>query len=138
MNKELGAFRQLLKRSGNFATGPRLLLFETLQTHPALTIGQLIKYLSKYDQATVYRNIKLFEELGIISRLRLGWESKLELSDKFQHHHHHITCTKCGSVITLKEDPLLEKRLAVLAQKYEFVQSDHQIEIKGVCKNCSN
>jgi Fur family transcriptional regulator, ferric uptake regulator len=136
MNKELQAFKKLLQDHGMFATKPRLQLFELLQQYPALKISELISLLSFHDQATVYRNIKIFEQLGVINRLRLGWESKLELSDLFQHHHHHMTCIKCGAVTTLPEDRLLEQQIAKIVHNYNFVITDHQIELRGICKLC--
>jgi Fur family transcriptional regulator, ferric uptake regulator len=137
MNKELITFNQMLKKNGLFATQPRQRLFLLLQQHPALKISELISLLSSHDQATVYRNIKLFEQLGVVSRLRLGWESKLELSDMFQHHHHHLTCIKCGAVTTLSEDKLLEQRIMKIAQDSNFILTDHQVEVRGICKHCN-
>lgn len=136
MNKELLRFRKLLKAKGYFVTKPRLRLFAMLQQHNTLTIRELIARLPHQDQATVYRNIKVFEELGIISRLHLGWNSKLELSDAFEHHHHHITCTSCGKVWVLKEDPLVEEHIAKLSKKNGFRPMDHQLEIRGLCQSC--
>ncbi len=87
-------------------------MFRILQKYNELTINELIAHLRRHDQATVYRNTKVFEDLGIISTLRLGWNSKLELSDVFQHHHHHMTCVRCGDVKVLPEAPLIESAIA--------------------------
>jgi len=35
---------------------------------------------------------------------QIGWKYKLELSNAFQHHHHHLTCLQCGGVTPLPED----------------------------------
>lgn len=138
MNKEFPRFKELLKTRGYFVTKPRLRLFALLQQHNTLGINELIARLPHQDQATVYRNIKLFEELGIINRLQLGWHSKLELSDRFEHHHHHISCTKCGKVWVLKEDPAIEKHIADISQKSGFLALDHQLEIRGLCQACQS
>ena len=129
-------FKKLLKDSGHFVTAPRMRMFGLLQHHPALTLKELITLVKKHDQTTVYRNMDLFERLGIINRLRFGWHTKIELSDIFQHHHHHMTCVNCGKVWTLKEDELIEKQITKLVQKKNFVAKDHQLEIRGICKNC--
>lgn len=90
----------------------------------------------KADRASVYRTIALFEQLGIVQRLQIGWKYKLELSDDFHQHHHHLTCLQCGAIRPLNEDPRLEKRLALLAEAQDFLMVNHQLEIQGVCKNC--
>ncbi len=130
-------FRSLLKNEGHFATQPRLKLFATLQNHSTLSIHELITSLERHNQATVYRNIKLFEELGIISRLQLGWRSKLELSDVFQHHHHHMTCGNCGKVYILKDNPIIEAEIDRMSRTSGFKSTDHQLEIRGLCKTCT-
>jgi len=136
MQTELQLFRSRIKKHGCFITEPRVRLFTVLQKHGSLTIFELISNLPDQDQATVYRNIKLFEELGIINRLWLGWKSKLELSDIFHHHHHHFTCLSCGKVMVLIEDFALEKQIEHISRKGGFQPSDHQLEIRGYCKNC--
>lgn len=136
-NAEFIRFREMLRKNSHFITQPRIRLFATLQKHPALTLKELIAKTPAHDQVTVYRNIELFEKLGIVSRIRLGWHTKVELSDIFQHHHHHFTCLKCGSVIDLPEDSQIEKRILQLAIDASFRATDHQLEIRGYCKSCS-
>jgi Fur family transcriptional regulator, ferric uptake regulator len=79
----------------------------------------------------------LFERLGIVQRLQIGLKYKLELSAAFSHHHHHLSCTRCGAIIPFEEDPALEKRLALLATAKNFQPIDHQLEIRGFCSNCT-
>lgn len=135
---EFNQFKHLLKQNRQFVTKPRMRLFAILQKHNALLINELITLLDKHDQATVYRNIKVFERLGIISRLQLGWHSKLELSDIFRHHHHHLTCLKCSKVIVLKENSVIEKEISRVTQKLNFKPTDHQLEIRGLCQTCAS
>lgn len=89
------------------------------------------------DRASIYRTIALFEQLGIVKRLQIGWKYKLELSDSFHHHHHHLTCLKCGAVAPLAEDQQLEQRLAHLAKNSNFTMQEHLLEIQGLCLSCS-
>jgi len=135
---EFANFKKLLKDNGYFITKPRLRLFALLHHHPEISIKQLVVLADKNDQSTVYRNLILFEKLGIINRLRLGWHSKVELSDMFQHHHHHFTCLKCGNVTILPENSLLEDQINKLAASKNFSQTDHQLEIRGLCQSCSD
>lgn len=131
-------FKKLLQDNGNFVTTPRMRLFGLLQKHPALTLKQLVRLTKKHDQATVYRNMDLFEHLGIINRIRLGWHTKIELSDVFKHHHHHLSCVKCGKVIALRNHAILEKEIASLSKRAGFKAMDHQLEIRGLCRNCQS
>jgi len=135
---EFANFKKLLKDNEYFITKPRLRLFALLHHHPEISIKQLVALASRNDQSTVYRNLIIFERLSIINRLRLGWHSKVELSDMFQHHHHHFTCLKCGQVTILPENSLLEDQINKLAVSKNFSQTDHQLEIRGHCSACQN
>jgi len=90
----------------------------------------------KVDRASVYRTIQLFEQLGVVQRLQIGWKYKLELSDKFSAHHHHLSCVQCGRTIAIDEDTALEKRMRLLASAYGFLPQGHQLEIRGLCEAC--
>lgn len=138
MNRELKLFMRALKHNGFSATKPRIALFKTLQSHNALTIQDLVDSLSNYDQSTIYRSIDLFEKMGIVTRIRLGQVSRLELSDVFHHHHHHFSCLKCKKVYILPEDLVLEQEIARLSFKRKFKAIDHQLEIRGFCRDCKN
>jgi len=135
MDREAELLQGLLKRQGYFATKPRLRLFKALQNGSS-TVKELILRLPKDDQATVYRNLKLFEQLGVIRKLYMDRHSKFELSDIFQHHHHHLTCSKCGRVIILRANPVLEEIISRLSVKNGFQPLDHQLEIRGLCQTC--
>lgn len=88
------------------------------------------------DRASVYRSIALFEQLGIVHRLHIGWKYKIELTDVFSHHHHHLACSRCGTVIPLTEDDELESMLSQLAASHNFQAQSHQLEIRGLCVRC--
>ncbi len=135
-DQELRRFRKLLKKNNYFNTRPRYRLFLILQKYPVLSINELIAKLPQHDQTTVYRNMDLFEKLGIITRIRLGWNTKIELSDVFVHHHHHFTCLKCLRVINLAEDKTIERRINKLGDGLGLKISDHQLEIRGLCNKC--
>lgn len=135
-NTDNNRFISLLKKNNLFITKPRLRLFEILQHHPALTLKELINLTTKHDQVTVYRNINLFEKLGIINRIRLGWNTKIELSDIFIHHHHHMSCTKCGKILDLAHNQNIEKEITKISHLMKFKPLDHQLEIRGICLKC--
>jgi Fe2+ or Zn2+ uptake regulation protein len=118
-------------------TKARRVVFDTFKNQEPMSMNELVKRVKgKIDRASVYRTVALFEKLGIIQRLQIGWKYKLELSDHFNYHHHHISCTSCSMVAPLREDHLLETSLQNLAQEYGFLPKSHQIEIQGLCARC--
>lgn len=137
MLEPLEQLKTTLKEHGQSVTRARLIVFEALQDQEPLTMRQLIDRCGvPIDRASIYRTTTLYERLGIIQRLQIGWKYKLELSDSFHHHHHHMTCQQCGRTIPLPEDTQLENLLASLAGVQNFKMLDHQLEIQGLCKNC--
>lgn len=126
-----------LRNGGYSVTMARQLVFDALEQQEPQTISEITtKLKDKIDRASIYRTVTLFEKLGVIQRLQFGWKYKLELSDKFSYHHHHISCTNCHQVFPLREDRTLEAAMQSLAQEYGFKPSSHQIEIQGLCNRC--
>ena len=129
--------RLTLKLDGANLTNPRLAVFDALRSNDPLTMSELIARVgNKSDRASVYRTTQLFEKLGIIQRLQMGWKYKLELSDSFSPHHHHLLCLSCNKVITIEEEKLLEQKINNIGKRHGFTATDHQLEIRGVCAQC--
>lgn len=137
MQPDVSLLKAYLKDRSYSFTGVRRTVFEVFALHDALTMVELIdKVGAAADRASVYRTVQLFEALEIVHRLQIGWKYKLELSDAFISHHHHLTCLNCGKVIPLDEDRALEKELAKLARLNNFEATGHQLEIRGYCSDC--
>jgi Fe2+ or Zn2+ uptake regulation protein len=138
MSDPLEQLRTALKQQRQSLTSSRQVIFQALQGHEPQTMHDLVQACQgRVDRASIYRTVALFERLGIVQRLQIGWKYKLELSDAFSHHHHHLTCANCGQITPLPEDRQLEKRLRELAQTLRFTPQDHQIEIRGLCHTCA-
>lgn len=129
-------FRTTLKANRRSVTHPREAVFMALQNQAPLSLNELVDVCPAIDRASVYRTVKLFENLGIAHRVQLGWKYKVELSDTFQRHHHHLTCRRCQCSFDLEEDNLLEERLRLLAARHGFRIEGHQLEIQGLCPVC--
>lgn len=136
MASALEQFKTYLKTQGFSTTAPRLAVFKALVGHEPQTISEIIKRTAKIDRASVYRTIALFESLAIVKRLNIGWKYKLELSDMFNQHHHHLTCLNCDLIIPLTEDKQMETYIRILAAHESFKPQDHELEIRGLCKDC--
>jgi Fur family ferric uptake transcriptional regulator len=126
----------ILKANGYSITRPRAMLFDYLTDKEPLTIQKIITHFkTSIDRASIYRTLKLFESLGVIQRLRFGWKYKIELTDKFAEHHHHLSCLQCGKMIVINESEF-ENFIQHFAFKNGFQATQHQIEIQGYCENC--
>lgn len=125
-----------LKTQGYSLTAARKVVFEALQYQEPQSMRDVVSRCKAIDRASVYRTVALFEQLGIVQRLQMGWKYRLELSDDFHEHHHHLHCTHCGKTTALPEDLELEKSLHAMAEAHNFQLQSHQLELSGTCQNC--
>jgi Fe2+ or Zn2+ uptake regulation protein len=137
MTEPIQQLKIRLKGQGKSLTHPREAVFMALQNQEPQTMQQLAAACPIIDRASVYRSIALFEKLGVVQRMQIGWKYKLELTDSFHAHHHHLTCSNCGRTLPFEEDAELENRLKALAAKHNFSMQGHQLEIQGLCSQCS-
>jgi len=128
-------FKTLLKENGYSVTGARLAVFDALLGKEPMSMHHLVEQVSTIDRASVYRAVELFENLSIAQRIYTGWKYKIELTDTFNSHHHHLTCTNCGRTVAMSEQEL-ESFIDSIAKRHGFTPSAHQIEIQGLCPDC--
>lgn len=128
-------FVELLKQGDSRITKARLIVFEQLYDQEPLSMHELVQRSKGVDRASVYRAVELFERLGIAQRLHIGWKYKIELTDRFAAHHHHLTCLGCGKTIPINERDL-ERVIDELAALHNFTPTAHQIELQGYCTAC--
>lgn len=83
--------------------------------------------------ATVYNNLKLFKEAGLVRELTFG--DNASRFDAMLHDHYHITCTVCGKIEDFEYPKLLEVEQSA-AEKTGFIPSSHRMEVYGVCPEC--
>lgn len=130
--------KALLKKNGSSLTKTRKLVFDLLLNQEPQSMQVVVKRAEgKVDRATIYRTIELFERLGIVHRLNIGWKYKVELSDVFQGHHHHFYCTNCSKTYSLPANSMLETMIDSMAVKDGFAPRGHQLEVYGLCQNCT-
>ena len=81
--------------------------------------------------ATVYRFLKQTSRFGITSELRIGHApARYELKTK--KHHHHITCTQCGTIIEFQNEKI-EKQIKKIIKEHGFFLEHHVFELYGRC-----
>lgn len=130
-------FIRTLKEAGFSVTKPREIVFSALRAGKPRSMRELTLDLSSViDRASIYRTVDLFEKLGIVVRVTSGWKYKIELSDAFLPHHHHLTCTSCGRIVSFDEPVALDRLISTAAAEHGFVPKDHSLEITGLCPQC--
>lgn len=81
--------------------------------------------------ATVYRNLKLLVDEGIIQIVTLPGENPRYESAGHEHHHH-FQCIACGRVFDVKGCPGNMKSLAPKG----FTVERHELTLYGQCADC--
>ncbi len=101
-------------------------VYQTLKpTHPDLSLG------------TVYRNLALFRQQGVIQSV--GVVNGQERFDADTSLHHHFVCERCSSVLDLdfrqeQEDSWDQ----AVSEQYGFKTLRHELIFYGICKTCQN
>lgn len=86
----------------------------------------------KISLGTVYRNLALLSENGMI--LRIDTEHDSVHYDGFTHPHYHFVCNDCGEVTDLSVDVLdIDKRVE---EEIGCSVSGHTLVFYGKCKKC--
>ena len=130
--------QKMLKDNGYSTTHARTTVCELLWKREPQSMHDLtLQAKGQIDRASLYRTIALFEKLGLVQRIYIGWKYKVELSDIFTHHHHHISCLHCGKIVAITEEDQIEALIQALAAKHHFTAQNHQLEVRGYCADCS-
>ena len=98
--------------------------------HP--DVDELYNRVSKIDPkisiATVYRTVKLFEEVGILTKHDFkGGKARYEINDD----HNHLIDIKTGDIIEFVDEEIEELQKKI-ANKYGYKLVDHKLELYGV------
>ena len=84
---------------------------------------------------TVYRNLALFKEQGLITSL--GTVKGVERFDGNTDPHVHYICSGCGKVLDLAEIQVPEELNASAAKASGGLVDSCQLTFTGICKNCN-
>ena len=129
-----------LRRNARKITASRQAILNVLRRHQhPLTNREIHAALSGFecDLATVYRNLNTLEQMGMVRRFDFGdGTSRFELLiEGDDGHHHHLVCTRCGTVEEV-EDCFPAELEAALARKHGFQHVSHKLEFFGICPKC--
>jgi Fur family ferric uptake transcriptional regulator len=91
------------------------------------------KRLPRIGLGTVYRNLELMADQGLIMKLEVGGTQKR--FDATTQLHYHIRCSDCGKVDDIElEVQSRINQLAAAATDYQIL--GHRIEFSGLCGQC--
>ena len=107
-------------------------VLEDSDDHPDVEelYSRALKYDPQISIATVYRTVKLLEELGILERLEFK-DGKSRFEDADREHHDHLIDLNSGEVIEFRDDEieLLQKKIA---NRLGYALRGHRMELYGV------
>ena len=138
IEKQMQGFAQACERLGLKATHQRMAIFRVVistEEHPdASTVYLRVKKrIPTISLDTVYRNLKLLAEHGLISIVGLSQESLR--FDANMHPHHHFACVKCGMIRDFSSDAMDNLTMPAKVKAFGVRLSLH-LEVKGICTAC--
>ncbi|MDW7650979.1 MAG: Fur family transcriptional regulator [Bacillota bacterium] len=83
---------------------------------------------------TVYRNLRILTEIGVVHQISLQSGAVFELAE---HHHHHLICVDCEKVVCIPYCPESQKYTAH-ASSEGFEVLGHNFEVYGRCSSCQH
>ena len=83
---------------------------------------------------TIYRTLEILAEMGLICELHAGGSCRSYTISTPQHHHH-IICSRCGTVADFTGH-YLEELEDNLSRESGFRIDSHLLEFVGLCRNC--
>lgn len=84
--------------------------------------------------ATVYNNLKVFIEAGLVTELKYGDSSSR--FDAVTEQHYHAQCERCGKMVDFEYEGLSGIEQAA-AEATGFVVRGHRLEVHGLCPDCA-
>jgi len=134
----MSVYTTLLKNSNLKSTFQRIYTLEVIDKNGHMSIDniyeEVIKVHPSLSLATIYKNIILMVEKGVLVEVPItGQKSKYELSKT---DHIHLVCTKCGEVEDKPSISKASKALEEITGKEDFKLNKQQINLYGICKDC--
>ncbi len=127
-----------LKSTGVRITPQRHAILEYLiesMSHP--TADDIYKALEhkfpNMSVATVYNNLRVFRESGLVNELTYG--DNASRFDFVTNNHYHMICESCGKIVDFHY-PGLDEVEHLAAHVTGFNVNSHRLEVYGTCPDC--
>ena len=108
------------------------------RTHPTAEkiYSMALKEEPKISKSTVYRNINILVENGVIKRITIP--NRPDRYDYLYDNHQHAICTECGKVFdfyySFDKEKIEESIREHLGKEFEI----DCVKIVGICENCKS
>jgi Fur family ferric uptake transcriptional regulator len=138
MNADLLSER--LKDRGYRLTNQRRAVFDAVAHLEHGTHEEILRQAQIADStlnlSTVYRNLEVLEEIGLVRHAHLGHGSPTyHLAD--HHAHLHLVCSKCKEVLEVSVDAA-DGLVAALHADHGFAVDIDHFAIQGLCNKCQS
>ncbi len=142
-SKDINYIREQLQCGGYKLTKQRLQIIEIMyKNNKHMTADEIYREVESKNigLSTVYRNLMILEEVGVLKRINLPNISYYELEvvgkDKF---HIHVKCIKCNKIIDINEEEISEDFCALiekLKKKHIVTIKSTSVMLSGICNKC--
>jgi Fur family transcriptional regulator, ferric uptake regulator len=135
-------FLGYLRNRGHRVTSERLAVFEEIYAqHGHIDAERLLESLrargAKVSRATVYRNLELLVECGLVRKSRLGQGRFLFEHVHAGQEHDHLVCTGCGRVVEFVSPGIVALQ-GEICRAHGFQPARHALQIHGLCNRCAS
>ncbi len=132
---DLDLIIQRLELRGHRITASRRRVLEALLDAPAhFTVDDVLRQAAHVGRATVFRTMKLLQELNVVCRVMME-DGSLHYRLSTRGHHHHLVCRSCERVTdfaTCDVSSLIDQ----LARSTDYRIEGHWLEVYGRCASC--
>ena len=141
MVKDRKAFEGFIRGRGCRLTGERLKLIDGIKRQRGhfnvdVLVSSLRKKGLKVSRDTVYRNLPVLLEAGMLQKS--AGDSKREYFEnmKAKGHHDHMVCVRCGAIVEFRSEAF-EALQQKLCEKFrcKLIYHDHRLFVE--CRQCS-
>jgi Fur family peroxide stress response transcriptional regulator len=131
-------FRELCAEHGIAVTHQRQVLYEVMRgmdghPSPEEIYARVKEQIPAISLATVYKNVHLFVESGVLREVSLHHGSqRVEINE---HEHHHMVCSRCKAITDIDADELgftPERRTLPGG----FLVERYSVDVIGICARC--
>jgi Fe2+ or Zn2+ uptake regulation protein len=132
-----------LRRVHQRLTPNREAIIEVLVGSPRpVTIPEVLDTWPGLAQSSVYRNLVILEQAGVVHRIVTNDEfARFELAEDLVGHHHHLICSSCGTIEDVPANARLEQSLRRAVEQVNaatgFRTQAHRIDLVGLCRRCA-
>lgn len=132
---------RLRRTRQRYTSGRRQLVSLLAESRRPRTIPELMDDGATQSQSSIYRNLAILEQCGVVRRLAsLDEMARFELAEALTEHHHHLLCNVCGRIDDVTLSTAVERSLARASDRAAAAQGyqvdSHRLELVGSCPDC--